>query len=56
MSCEAFTLGLPLQATTPPPRECGNGILEDGEQCDDGNDLVSMSARLKQLHCVARRL
>ncbi|HEY8374840.1 MAG TPA: DUF4215 domain-containing protein [Nannocystis sp.] len=24
--------------TGPPPPECGNGVVEDGEACDDGND------------------
>ncbi|WAS97664.1 DUF4215 domain-containing protein [Nannocystis punicea] len=26
-----------VTVTTEPPSECGNGILEDGEECDDGN-------------------
>ena len=25
----------------PPPAECGNGVVEDGEECDDGNDVDS---------------
>jgi cysteine-rich repeat protein len=36
--CENFELQLGTVATTTPiPVECGNNILEVGEQCDDGN-------------------
>jgi alpha-tubulin suppressor-like RCC1 family protein len=27
-------------STTDPPIECGNGILEDGEECDPGSDQI----------------
>ena len=31
--------GDPATDTDEPPPECGNGIVEDGEACDDGNDI-----------------
>jgi cysteine-rich repeat protein len=31
--------GGPCSACAPPPPVCGNGILEAGEQCDDGNTV-----------------
>ena len=33
------TMGTTDSSTTEPPAECGNGVVEGGEQCDDGNDV-----------------
>ncbi len=34
------TTALPESSTTAVPIECGNGIVEDGEQCDPGQDEI----------------
>jgi len=34
-----LVIGLPGDSGTCRPRPCGNGVLEDGEECDDGNRI-----------------
>src|SRR5262249_2349334 len=33
----------PTQVVTPTPTTCGNGVLDPGEQCDDGNQTAGDS-------------
>lgn len=39
--CDLFDDALPNSSCTTPPSACGNGLLDAGEQCDDGNDVES---------------
>ena len=43
-------------APPPPPQICGNGVLETGEQCDDGNtdsgDGCSSTCRIESPKCI----
>ncbi|MBZ5714392.1 DUF4215 domain-containing protein [Nannocystis pusilla] len=49
---ETFTVTT-ITVTTSPPSDCGNGVVEDGEECDDGNssDTDDCPSTCKQAFC-----